>query len=46
LLAVAAGLVAYVVVLFVLGTFRGEEFAVLRNSIARRLHRPAPEVTT
>lgn len=44
--ALAAGFTAYVLLLFVLGAFRGEEFAVLRNSLSRRLRRPAPEPTT
>jgi O-antigen/teichoic acid export membrane protein len=43
MVAVAAGFTAYVAVLFILGAFRGDEFAVLRNSLNRRLHRPAAE---
>ena len=43
LLAVAAGFVVYVAFLFALGTFRGDEYAVLRNSLKGRLRRPAPE---
>jgi O-antigen/teichoic acid export membrane protein len=40
-----AGFVAYAMLLFVLGAFRGEEFAVLRNSLNRRLHPAAAEPT-
>jgi O-antigen/teichoic acid export membrane protein len=45
LVALVAGMVAYLAALFLLGTFRGEEFAVLRNSLQRRLRRPAPGAT-
>ncbi len=41
--ALAAGFAAYVLLLLILGAFRGEEFNVLRNSLGRRLHRPTPE---
>jgi O-antigen/teichoic acid export membrane protein len=45
ILAVAAGFAVYAVVLFALGAFRGEEFAVLRNGLNRRLRRPAAEAS-
>jgi O-antigen/teichoic acid export membrane protein len=43
ILAVAAGFAVYALVLIVLGAFRGEEFAVLRNGLNRRLRRPAAD---
>ena len=45
LVSLTAGFVAYALLLFVLGAFRGEEFAVLRNSVNRRLRRAAAEPT-
>lgn len=45
IVSLAAGFAVYVLLLLVLGAFRGEEFAVLRNILNRRLRRPAPEPT-
>jgi hypothetical protein len=38
-----AGFVAYGAILLALRAFNGEEFAVLRNYVSRRLRRPAHE---
>jgi len=46
LLALLAGFIAYCAVLFVLRSFNGEEFAVLRSYAERRLRRPAREAAT
>ncbi len=46
LVALVAGFVAYCAVLFALRAFNGEEFAVLRNYVNRRLRRPVREATT
>lgn len=46
LLALVVGFAAYCAVLFVLRTFRGEEFAVLRSYVNRRLRRPVREAIT
>ena len=44
--ALIAGFVAYCAVLFMLGAFKGEEFAVVRSYANSRLHRSVREVTT
>jgi O-antigen/teichoic acid export membrane protein len=43
LVALIAGFVAYGAILLALRAFNGEEFAVLRNYVSRRLRRPAHE---
>ena len=45
LVALAIGFVAYAAILLALGAFRGEEFAVLRNALGRRLRRPVPDAS-
>jgi hypothetical protein len=43
--ALVAGFVAYCAILFALRAFSGEEFAVLRSYVNRRLGRPVREAT-
>ncbi len=45
ILALTAGFAAYAGLLLLLGVFRGPEFAVVRNTLARRLRRQSPEPT-